>query len=157
MAKQVKAKEVPFDKGGRHPTYSTLQELEERIESYFEHCKKGRRIKRYDKQEKCFVTETVELPQTIEGLAYHLGMTRQSLLNYQNIDADFFDTITRAKERINVWKMETAWLGDVDPRVWQFDLKNNANYKDKAEEEESKPIEKTTSEIDLGNGAIFKL
>lgn len=118
---------------GQPPIFETIEDLQAAIDDYFATCQEGMIVKRYDAQAKMFVEGPIEIPRTTEGLAFHLGMTRQSLLNYQNRDDKYFDAITRAKERINVWKTQMAWIGDVNPRVWEFDMKNNANYKDQTE------------------------
>ncbi len=51
------------------------------------------------------VIKTQVRPYTISGLADALDMSRQSLLNYSEKD-EFFDTITRAKRKCEVYTEE---------------------------------------------------
>jgi hypothetical protein len=84
--------------------YETKEEIEEKIENYFKECagipffdddgKPWRTDKGY------IVYEVQPKPPTVTGLALALGFTnRQSLLNYQ-AQPEFFDTITKAKARV---------------------------------------------------------
>lgn len=86
---------------GRKPKYKSKEEIEEKINKYFESCK-GEILKNELTGEP-FLTKrgypiiVNEKPPTITGLALALGfMSRQSLLNYQ-AKKEFMDTITRAK------------------------------------------------------------
>ena len=90
---------------GRPPKYKSKEELEERIEKYFESCK-GEVLKDedgspvLDKYGQPVIID--RRPPTITGLALALGFaSRQALLNYQ-AKKQFNDTITRAKLRCEV-------------------------------------------------------
>ena len=54
--------------GGRPLTFKTNEELQEAVNTYFDYCAQ------YEK------------PETIAGLAYHLGVERKTIYNYENRD-----------------------------------------------------------------------
>lgn len=97
---------------GRPPIFETPEQMQDVIDSYFHECQENQR------------------PLLITGLAYHLGMTRQSLCNYEKRD-QFFDTIKRAKLRVEMSLEEAlhnpACTGTI------FNLKNNFEWKDTRE------------------------
>lgn len=115
------------NKGGRPLKFKTPEELEEKIEQYYEWTKENKKH------------------ISITGLAWYLGTNRQTLLNYENsledgtyssVDDDvkvrFIDTIKRAKARIEMEYEETLYnknsaVGGI------FVLKNNYGYVDKQE------------------------
>lgn len=98
-------------KTGRKPKFTNAAEIEELIEKYFKDCRKSER------------------PPTMTGLAVALGFTnRQSLLNYQG-KAQFFDTITRAKARVEQYAEERLFDRD-GARGAQFSLRYNFGWKD---------------------------
>ena len=78
------------------------------IEEYFKDC---------DKREK---------PYTMTGLAYWLGITRQTLINYSKRDL-FFTPIKRAKEKVQQQIEENILDGTFNTTAGIFNLK--ANYK----------------------------
>lgn len=94
------------NKGGRPPKYKKKEELQEKIDSYFEECeKKGK-------------------PLTITGLALALGFnSRQALLNYQG-KKEFNDTITRAKARVEQYAEERLF-DKAGANGAKFSLSNN--------------------------------
>jgi len=93
----------------RHKKYKTVQEIESIIDGYFKSCfepkidKSGNPITIEGERQRVQVK-----PFTIGGLAHALDMSRQSLLNYQKDDR-FFDTITRAKRRCEVYAEESLF------------------------------------------------
>ena len=100
---------------GRPPYYSTVEEMEEAIERYFEEA------------------DAKKWPYTIPDLAYALGFTsRQSLLNYQN-KSIFVDTIKRAKLRIEGQRARQLVQGHGMVAGHIFDLKNNFGWRDQQE------------------------
>ena len=119
---------------GRPRKYKTVDELEEAIEVYFDEC--NSRVKMvYIAKEKRLVECVTPIPYTIEGLGYAIGLTRESLNNYQKKPGyeKFFDTIKKAKAKVQLNKMERGLEGDSQPAVTIFDLKNNHGYRDKQE------------------------
>jgi hypothetical protein len=97
--------------GGRPLKFATVEELIEKIDSYF--------------------TKTVIEEWTITGLALALGTDRQTLINYESKD-DYFDTIKKAKTMVEhsyeLSLRKNGRTGDI------FALKN-FNWKDKSESE----------------------
>lgn len=112
---------------GRPPKYKSKEEIEEKINAYFEKCK-GEILKNddgepvLDKKGKPVVVNC--RPPTVTGLALALGFTtRTSLLNYQG-KREFMDTITRAKSMIEAYTEERLFDKDGSNGA-QFSLRNN--------------------------------
>lgn len=115
------------NKGGRPLKFKTPEELEAKIQEYYEWAKDNKKH------------------ITITGLAWFLGTNRQTLLNYENslendglssvednVKVKYVDTIKRAKARIEMECEEGLYhkesvVGTI------FALKNNYNYVDKQE------------------------
>lgn len=115
------------NKGGRPPMYKTVEEMQEKIDAYFEECK-GTVVTdadgdiAYDKNGNVVVYNV--RPLTITGLALALGFnSRQALLNYQG-KKEFYDTITRAKARIEQYAEERLFDKD-GANGAKFSLANN--------------------------------
>lgn len=114
-------------KAGRKPRYKSKEEIEGIIEKYFEECKgtplfgeDGKVM--LDKQGHPIICG--KKPPTITGLALALGFTsRQALLNYQ-AKAEFIDTITRAKSRVEAYTEERLFDKD-GVQGAKFSLTNN--------------------------------
>ena len=98
----------------RPKKYNNVEEMEAVIDEYFNYC---------DDKGKYY---------TVSGLSNALDMTRQSLLNYAE-DDEFFDTIKRAKAKIEQQNEELLYDKDVPTVGVIFNLKNNYNWKDKQE------------------------
>ena len=107
--------------------YTSVEEIQEKIEAYFEECKgkvltdgegnpvlgKNDAVIRYDAK-----------PLTITGLALALGFnSRQSLLNYQDKE-EFMDTITRAKAIVEEYA-ESRLFDKDGANGAKFSLANN--------------------------------
>lgn len=99
---------------GRPPAYSSPEEMQKDIDAYFAQVLAD------------------EKPPTISGLAYHLGMSTESLRNYQNRD-QFFATVKRAKQRVEIALEERLDQGSPVGAI--FNLKNNFGWKDKIEQD----------------------
>lgn len=117
-------------KRGRPLIFKNKEELQKKIDEYFESCKK-RIIKRIVNKNSELVSE-ISAPSTITGLASFLGTSRETLMNYEKKE-DFFDTIKKAKAKIESIYEERALIGDYNPAVSIFALKNNFNWRDKSE------------------------
>lgn len=115
------------NKGGRPPMYSTVEEMQENIDKYFEQCegtvkKDGDGNVLTDKYGDPVMFG--RKPLTITGLALALGFTsRQALLNYQ-AKPEFVDTITRAKTRIEQYAEERLF-DNAGANGAKFSLANN--------------------------------
>ncbi len=101
-------------KTGRPLTYKTDAELSAAIEDYFAECQEQDR------------------PYTISGLAYHLNISRRTVVNYANNDL-FFLTIKRARERCEQYAEEQLYRQKGSTKGIQFSMKNNYNWHDKQE------------------------
>jgi hypothetical protein len=114
---------------GRPPKYKTKEEIQKKIDEYFEWCK-GEVLKDdegnilTDKNGVPVIVNTH--PLTITGLALALGFnSRQALLNYQARD-EFYDTITRAKAIVERYAEERLYDKD-GANGAKFSLANNFN------------------------------
>lgn len=112
---------------GRHPMYKSKEEIQEKIDKYFEECE-GKVLE--DKDGNPILNKYGGViimgskPPTVTGLALALGFTsRQALLNYQDKE-EFVDTITRAKSRVEQYAEERLFDRDGSHGA-QFSLRNN--------------------------------
>ncbi len=104
--------------------FNDVETFSKEVNDYFDSCdEKGR-------------------PYTITGLCIYLDFTRQSLCNYEK-DELYFDTIKKAKQRVENYVEEYSLMGKLNPAVSIFNLKNNFGWKDKHEIETNQNI--TTS------------
>ena len=115
------------NKVGRPPMYKTKEEMQEKIDAYFEECK-GKVLKDDDgnyvlnKYGSPIVIDA--RPLTITGLALALGFnSRQALLNYQAKE-EFNDTIMRAKAKVECYAEERLFDKD-GANGAKFSLANN--------------------------------
>ena len=116
-----------MNKGGRPPKYKTKEEMQAKIDEYFESCE-GKPILDDEGKPICDKYGNVILigakPFTITGLALALGLnSRQALLNYQGRE-EFNDTITRAKTRVEQYAEERLFDKD-GANGAKFSLANN--------------------------------
>jgi len=102
--------------GGRPLKFNNCLDLDGMCHLYFEECK-----------------EEKEHP-TVSGLAYFLDVDRKTITNYQS-RGEFFPTIKRAKAYIEAY-LEQKLFGNTVTGVI-FNLKNNFEWKDKQELEQS--------------------
>ena len=102
------------NKGGRPEIYSTREELEKDIESYYKYCVEN------------------EQPLTVIGLACYLNMTRETLNQYQKKEK-FSDTIKKAKARIEMDINIGLLKGHYNSTGAIFNLKNNFGWRDRQE------------------------
>lgn len=105
-----------MNKGGRPKVFKSVGEVKEKINNYFEYC------------------ETNDKPYTMSGLAFYLGISRQTLVNY-SYEQEFFDTIKKARDKVQMQLEENLYrLGNNSGII--FNLKNNFGWKDKLEVEQ---------------------
>jgi hypothetical protein len=112
---------------GMTPMYTSVEEIESKIEQYFENCKGYPLTDNEGNQifNKFGLPVFIDVhPPTVTGLALALGFTsRQALLNYQ-AKLEFVDTITRAKARVEQYAEERLFDRDGSNGA-QFSLRNN--------------------------------
>jgi len=107
------------NKGGRPRLYESVEQLEQDIEKYFKRC------------------DSKELPYTVAGLAYALGMSTDTLLNYEKRPGYelFFGTIKNAKQRIEAYMIENGLIGNLDKTFSIFLAKANFGYSDQPQQQ----------------------
>lgn len=141
---------------GRPPKYKCKEEIEGLIEDYFKFCagevlrdKEGEPI--FDKWGNPIMVN--QHPPTVTGLALALGFTnRLALINYQG-KAEFANTITRAKARIEQYTEERLFDRD-GANGAKFSLSNNfSGWREKVpsaldEEEQRARIEYTKAQTE---------
>jgi hypothetical protein len=125
--------------GGRPPKYKTPQELQEKIDAYFDSCWIDKVTEVTDKDGKCTMS-TVRYqnrPYTVAGLALALDLCRDTLAEYVKA-GQFSDVVKKAKIKIemNVEELLLEGKNAAGPIFW---LKNHAAYRDKQEMEHSGP------------------
>ena len=103
-----------MSKVGRPKIFNDVKEVEEKINAYFNYC------------------EEKEKPYTMSGLAYYLGISRQTLVNYSYKD-EYFDTIKKARDKVQMQLEENALSNKANPTFTIFNLKNNFDWKDSNE------------------------
>ena len=103
---------------GRPRAFKSVEEVEEKINAYFNYC------------------EEKEKPYTMSGLAYYLEVSRQTLVNYSYKD-EYFDTIKKARDRIQMQLEENALSNNANPTFTIFNLKNNFGWKEQSEIKQS--------------------
>lgn len=112
---------------GMTPMYTSVEEIESKIEQYFEDCKGYPLTDNEGNQifNKFGLPVFIDVhPPTVTGLALALGFTsRQALLNYQ-AKLEFVDTITRAKSMVEQYAEERLFDRDGSNGA-QFSLRNN--------------------------------
>lgn len=100
--------------GGRPLKFQSVEELEKKIQEYFDKCQKENDI------------------PTIADLAVFLDTSRRTLVNYECRE-EFFHTIKKAKDKVLSIQEKMALQGKLQPTVWIFSAKNNFGYADKVE------------------------
>ena len=125
---------------GRKPTFASAEEMQEKIDAYFESCEPKLLCDRNGDPMLNKNGEPVYYggrPLTIQGLAFALGFnSRQSLLNYK-AKKEFVDTVTRARLRVEQYAAEQLFDRDAQ-RGAQFTLAYGFDY---CRESESKDKE----------------
>ena len=135
---------------GRKPTFSSAEEMQEKIDAYFASCepellRDGDGTPMLNKNgEPVYVGGR---PMTIQGLALALGFTsRQSLLNYK-AKREFVDTVTRARLRVEQYAAERLFDRDAQ-RGAQFTLAYGFGYARDAEDGKNRETQGVKIEID---------
>lgn len=145
-----KGNQFAIGNSGRSKQWGTPKELQSDIDAYFNECD-NRVVQVYDKKQQEIVELKKQIPYTIEGLCDVLECDRATLLNYERKVGyeEYFNTIKKAKNKIQRNKLERGLDGESNPAVTIFDLKNNHGYKDKTETEHSGEIKGTEPKINL--------
>lgn len=110
--------------------FRNIEELEKKINLYFEYCDNFTKTIYEDGEEKII---SAPKPYTVTGLALYLGMSKDTLINYHG-KAGYKDIIERAKLRIHAYAEEQLFTNNRQAAMI-FNLKNNWGWKDKTEQE----------------------
>jgi hypothetical protein len=138
---------------GRKLAFKNAEEVADKIQEYFEQCKKGQ-IKDIVTTKGQVVTANVETPRTISGLALALGVTTRTIRNYSERD-EFFPVIARAKQCCEDWVEQQLFSGnDRGAKLW---LINNADYHDTKEvvSTTQQPITSQSMLLDMSSFSQF--
>jgi hypothetical protein len=115
---------------GRPLAFKSVEELQAKIEEYFEWC--DNRIRTiWDDKAQAEVAMLHPAPYTMSGLARRLGVDRDTIINYSHKE-EFFGTIRDARERVHE-DVETRLMDTKNEKGAIFNLKNNFGWKDKSE------------------------
>lgn len=110
---------------GRPLKFESAEQMQELIDDYFEECDLKSEI------------------YTITGLAMALDTDRATLVRYSAKD-EFYNTIKKAKQKVEQQMVSRALKGEYNSAVSIFLMKNNFGYTDKVEvkvdNEEDDPI-----------------
>ena len=136
---------------GRPPKYNSKEEIQEKVDCYFESCE-GKVLK--DDDGKVILDKYGQpiivgsRPPTMTGLALALGFnSRQSLLNYE-AKKEFLDTITRAKAKVEQYTEERLFDRD-GANGAKFSLTNNfKGWNEKTEVAVSGSLETEKTKLD---------
>ena len=147
------------NKGGCPPMYKTPEEMQAKIDAYFDSCY-GEYV---TDDEGNLMTDknghpvmTKPRPLTITGLALALGFTsRQALLNYEAKE-EFVDTIKRAKAKVEQYAEERLFDRD-GVNGAKFNLSNNfSGWSEKQQIESNVNTTGTTVVKFEGDGIVGK-
>lgn len=126
-------------KRGAPKKYTKKEEMKKKINDYFESCFKEdlkyNSDKGYYEPKKDYKGNIIKIqckPFTITGLANALGMTRETLLRYEE-NEEFSDTVKKAKQKVEEYVEERLFDRD-GVNGAKFNLVNNfSNWSDKQE------------------------
>ena len=129
------------DLGGRPMKFQSPEELQSKIDSYFDYCEsrtKKEVVKTRDYYEVIDLPDPI--PYTVYGLADFLDCDADTLLKYQTRDA-FSVLIARAKSKILTNKVERGLDGKSNPQMTKLLLGHNYGIiEPKAETQDDKNI-----------------
>lgn len=115
---------------GRPLLFKTVEELQDKIEEYFVYCDNKTKDIHSDKLGDMIVPDPQ--PYGMAGLAYELGISRQTLINYENKD-EFLDTIKRARARVEADIERRLSSKDLFTPGLIFNATNNLGWVNKTE------------------------
>lgn len=117
---------------GRPLVFKSVEELQEKIDEYFDWCDNAT-MKIWDDKKGIEMLVSHPAPYTMSGLARRLGVDRDTILNYSKKE-EFFGTIRDARERVHE-DVETRLMSTRNEKGAIFNLKNNFGWKDKTEQD----------------------
>lgn len=149
MKKKIKEVEKPIEKEivndvGRPLKFKTAEELQIKIDDYFESCHEEMWKRTYDKESgeptgwepildrHGNIMKQLSKPFTVSGLAIALGTSRRVLIEYEKKGEEFSNTIKKAKALCEQFAEESLFTSKQTAGVI-FNLKNNYDWVDKQE------------------------
>ena len=102
------------NKVGRPLKFQSVEQLKILIDKYFDEC------------------DATGEPYTITGLANALDTDRAALVRYEHKD-EFYNTIKKAKRKVEEQFEKRALQGKYNPTIAIFLMKNNFGYQDKVD------------------------
>lgn len=141
------------NKGGRPLLFKNKEELEQKIDEYFDKCDK-RMVERVNKRGEVIIINHPE-PYTMSGLAYSIGVDRQTILNYAKKE-EFFGTIKKARDKVEADVEKRMNDRDAFTPGLIFNAKNNFNWKDKQEVDHTTGGDKFEGLVIVKNGNSSK-
>jgi transcriptional regulator with XRE-family HTH domain len=109
----------PYTRGGKD--YDTVEDLENEIIAYWDYLMEQNE-------------NGITLIPDVEGLAAFLGVTRNTLNNWENKNRNgFAETVAQAKNAIAAAKKQIGLRGYIPPLVLAMDFNNNHGYTQKQE------------------------
>ena len=115
------------NKAGQPLAFKTVKELDDKVEEFF--ISEDAFIINFKDGE-----EDKIFAPTMAGLALFLGVDRRTLVNYSNKE-EYFPTIRKARARIESHLEKKLYGNNVTGLI--FNLKNNFDWKDKTEVEQT--------------------
>lgn len=138
------AKKEEKNKGGRPLLFASKKDLQAAIDKYLKECQSN--IIDFITKDGDVIQINKPLIPTIAGLAYALGVDRQTIYNYSYRD-EYFDTIKKTREYI-ISQIESK-LANIDGNIaGTIFLAKNYGYSDKQEFEHSGKFEEKIIFVD---------
>lgn len=120
---------TPKRNPGRPLAFKSVEELEDKIQEYFDYCDNKTKEVHSDKLGDMIMPDPE--PYTMSGLARRLGIDRDTLINYSHKE-EYFGTIRAARERVHE-DVERRLLSTRNEKGAIFSLKNNFGWREKNE------------------------
>jgi hypothetical protein len=117
-------------KEGRPLLFKNKEELQIKIDEYFKECKENKK-QIYLKGIGTPLEINDPLVPCIAGLAYFLGVNRETIYNYSSRD-EFFDTIKKARDYI-LYRLENKLVNSNENVTGSIFVAKNYGYKDTQE------------------------
>lgn len=133
---------------GRPPKFKTPEEMQKRIDLYFMACKWDRDIESplvvdLSEEDMKIINDIDDHFPTVCGLAYELDMSRVTFSTYAKKD-EFVNTIKKARQRVERTLEQRLASNSVAGTI--FNLKNNFEWKDRTETDNTHHVEVTEIE-----------
>lgn len=126
--------------------FKTVEELQNRIDEYFDYCDNKTKEVHSEKLGDMIVPDPQ--PYGMAALAYHMGIDRKTLINYSKREP-YFLTVKRARDRVEADIERRMNTKDTFTPGLIFNAKVNFGYRDQID------ITSDGEKIDQGNTIVF--